>query len=40
MDVLGASAYTYDSRRNPAKRRKLLQKAQQQRKLPDGRFMA
>ena len=40
VDVLGANAYAYQSRRNPAEHRELLQEAQQQGKLLDGRVMA
>jgi hypothetical protein len=40
VDVLGANAYAYQPRWNPAERREFLQKAEQKWELPDGCFMA
>ena len=39
VDVLGANAYAYQPRWNPAELREFLQKAEQKRELPDGCLM-
>jgi hypothetical protein len=39
VDVLGANAYAYQPRWNPAERREFLQKAEQKWELPEGCLM-